>query len=59
QFPIQLTFTLTINKAQGQSVKNVGINLSRATSYDRLKVLLNDDSPNNYTSDVVYKEILL
>ena len=27
QFPIQLAFTMTTNKAQGQSVKNVGIDL--------------------------------
>jgi len=27
QFPIQLAFAMTINKAQGQSVDHVGINL--------------------------------
>ena len=26
QFPVQLAFAMTINKSQGQSVKNVGIN---------------------------------
>lgn len=26
QFPVCLAFTMTINKSQGQSVKNVGIN---------------------------------
>ena len=53
QFPIHLAFAMTINKAQGQSVKHVGINLrtpcfthsqlyvalSRCTSASKIKVL--------------------
>ena len=54
QFPIRLAYAMTINKAQGQSLMHVGINIqdevfshgqlyvamSRATSATRMKVLL-------------------
>ena len=57
QFPLRLAFALTINKAQGQSVRYVGINLrspvfshgqlyvalSRATCSRNVKVLLPSD----------------
>ena len=75
QFPIQLTFAMTINKAQGQSVKYVGIDLhtpvfshgqlyvtfSRATSYNCIKVLLENETETcgNLTPNVVYNEVLL
>ena len=53
QFPVQLCFAMTINKSQGQSVQNVGLDLrspvfthgqfyvgvSRVTSRDRIKVI--------------------
>ena len=53
QFPVHLAFAMTINKAQGQSIKYVGIDLhipvfshgqlyvalSRCTSSDRIKVV--------------------
>ncbi|KAH9960631.1 hypothetical protein BC827DRAFT_1206971 [Russula dissimulans] len=71
EFPVQLAFAMTINKSQsqGQSVKFVGIDLrtpvfshgqlyvafSRATSYRRIKVLLNNDVLTTSTSNVVYK----
>ncbi|KAG7566906.1 hypothetical protein FFLO_01285 [Filobasidium floriforme] len=56
QFPVRLAFASTINKAQGQSLDNVGIDLSspvfghgqlyvafsRATHPGRLTVLLED-----------------
>lgn len=71
QFPVQLAFALTINKAQGQSVKYVGLDLhipvfshgqlyvalSRATSSGRVCVLLPDG--HTATPNVVYLEVLL
>ena len=73
QFPIQLAFAMTINKAQGQTVNNVGIDLrkpafahgqlyvafSRATSPQNITVLLPEDSRTKSTRNVMYKEILL
>jgi hypothetical protein len=73
QFPVRLAFALTINKSQGQSVKFVGLDLripvfshgqlyvalSRATSEQRIKVLLSDHATANVTTNVVYTEVLL
>ncbi|EAU86521.2 transcriptional factor B3 [Coprinopsis cinerea okayama7 len=73
QFPVRLAFALTINKAQGQSVKYVGLDLrnpvfahgqlyvalSRATSRQRIKVLLPDGEQECSTPNVVYPEVLL
>jgi hypothetical protein len=73
QFPARLGFALTINKAQGQSVKFVGLDLrvpvfshgqlyvafSRATSGQRIRVLLPDNSVALETINVVYPEVLL
>lgn len=72
QFPVRLAFAMTINKAQGQSVKYVGLDLripvfshgqlyvalSRATSGRNVKVLL---SPNeaSKTPNIVYPEVLI
>ena len=73
-FPMNLAFALTINKAQGQSVKEVGINLqvpvfshgqlyvalSRATNSQNIHVLLPDaDRDVCQTSNVVYPEVLV
>ncbi|PPQ72835.1 hypothetical protein CVT24_012881 [Panaeolus cyanescens] len=71
QFPVRLAFALSINKAQGQSVKYVGLQLqngvfshgqlyvafSRATAAARVRVLL----PNGMdsTKNIVYPEVLL
>jgi hypothetical protein len=58
QFPVCLAFVMTINKSQGQSIVNVGIDLhnpvfshgqlyvalSRCTSSDRIKVVFPEDS---------------
>jgi ATP-dependent exoDNAse (exonuclease V) alpha subunit len=71
QFPTRLAFAISINKAQGQSVKYVGIDLrmpvfshgqlyvalSRATSRRRIKVLLPERSRENRTLNVVYPEV--
>jgi len=73
QFPIVVSFVMTINKSQGQSLKNVGIylpkpifshgqlyvTLSRVISRARLKLLICDDEGrlSNKTYNVVYKEV--
>lgn len=73
QFPTRLAFALTINKSQGQSVKFVGLDLrvpvfshgqlyvglSRATSGQRIKILLPDNATEMRTTNVVYPEVLL
>ena len=72
QFPVQLSFAMMINKAQGQSLKFVGIHLlspvfchgqlyvafSRATSSQHIHVLLPKTSGNK-TPNIVYPEILI
>jgi hypothetical protein len=72
QFPVRVAFAMTINKSQGQSVKNVGLDLripvfshgqlyvalSRCTSGDRIKVLFPPDSQGTQTSNIVYPEVL-
>lgn len=71
QFPVHVAFAMTINKSQGQGVKNVGLDLhtpvfshgqlyvalSRCTSGDRIKVLLAEDLQDRKTSNIVYKEV--
>jgi hypothetical protein len=75
QFPIQLAFAMTINKAQGQSVSHISLNLRtpvfahgqlyvaflQATSSECICVLLCDEHaiPTSSTMNVVYKEILI
>ncbi|KAI9126293.1 hypothetical protein K1719_002714 [Acacia pycnantha] len=73
QFPITLSFAMTINKSQGQSLRHVGlylckpvfthgqlyVALSRVKSMDGLKIVVDDNSCGNKkkTRNVVYKEI--
>nr|XP_027067630.1 uncharacterized protein LOC113693269 [Coffea arabica] len=73
QFPVKVAFAMTINKSQGQTLKNVGVYLpepvfahgqlyvalSRATSPVGLKILIvnRDNDPWNYTKNIVYREI--
>lgn len=72
QFPVRLAFAISINKAQGQSVHFVGLDLrvpvfthgqlyvafSRSTSRRRVKVLLPDDVESPQTLNIVYPEVL-
>ncbi|GJR43766.1 DNA helicase [Tanacetum coccineum] len=68
QFPVKVCYAMTINKAQGQSLKKIGIYLaepvfghgqlyvalSRATTPDGLKILINSqiDKPPNTTKNI-------
>ncbi|KAH1127282.1 hypothetical protein GYH30_016021 [Glycine max] len=73
QFLIMLSYAMTINKSQGQSLSMVGlylpkpvfthgqlyVALSRANSTKGLKILIHDDEQKsmNSTTNVVYKEV--
>ena len=73
QFPVCLAFVITINRAQGQSVKYVGVDLripvfahgqlyvamSCVTSKKNLKILLPHDNLDSRTNNIVYNEALL
>lgn len=73
QFPIAVCYAMTINKSQGQTVKNVGLYLpnpvfihgqlyvviSRVTSPLGLKIVCanKDENSVGYTKNIVYHEI--
>ena len=73
QFPINLSFAMTINKSQGQSLKQVDlylpkpvfthgqlyVALSRVKSVNSLKIRIpsNDHTPSRTTLNIVYPEI--
>jgi ATP-dependent DNA helicase PIF1 len=73
QFPIMVSFAMTINKSQGQSLDYLGlylprdvfshgqlyVALSRVKSKQGLKILIHDQSniPMNHTTNVVFKEV--
>ena len=75
QFPIRVCFAMTINKSQGQTLKKVGVWLSEpcfghgqlyvalsrvGSPLDiRLAIKKTGEHPFNYTSNIVYKEVLL
>jgi hypothetical protein len=73
QFPVRLAFAMSVNKAQGQSVNFVGLDLripvfshgqlyvalSRATSSQRIRVLLPENALEPVTSNIVFPEVLL
>jgi len=72
QFPVHFAFAMTINKSQGQSVQNVGLDLrtsvfshgqlyvalSRCTSANRIKVLFPEKEKGTNTPNIVYTQIL-
>jgi len=71
QLPIRLGYSMSINKAQGQSLNRVGINLnnpvfahgqlyvalSRCTDYRNIRVLLPSNS-NGKTPNIVYSKVI-
>ncbi|XP_019190610.1 PREDICTED: uncharacterized protein LOC109185068 [Ipomoea nil] len=73
QFPLMLSYAMTINKSQGQSLTNVGlflkkpvfvhgqlyVALSRVSNPNGLKVVILDENGDydSSTSNVVYKEV--
>ena len=73
QFPVRLCFSMTINKAQGQSVLHVGLDfgspvfthgqfyvaISRVKSVHNIKAIWPSDSEGARTKNIVYNEVLL
>ncbi|XP_074352666.1 uncharacterized protein LOC141691811 [Apium graveolens] len=73
QFPLQVCFSMTLNKSQGQSLDTVGLYLPRSifshgqlyvaiscvTSPEGLHILIDDDNgkSTNITSNVVFEEV--
>ncbi|XP_058742520.1 uncharacterized protein LOC131615017 [Vicia villosa] len=73
QFPIIVSYAMTINKSQGQSLDWVGlyipkdlfshgqlyVAISRVTTKKGIKILVHDDDkkPKSTTTNVVYKEV--
>ncbi|XP_058808593.1 ATP-dependent DNA helicase PIF1-like [Phymastichus coffea] len=71
QFPVKLAFAMTINKAQGQTFKNTGIDLrrdvfnhgqlyvvmSRVRSWNSVKVYLGNQIQRRKVKNWVYKEL--
>ena len=72
QFPVRLCFAMTVNKSQGQSLDQVGVDLrtpafshgqlyvalSRVTSLNGLALLPSEQTPTE-TDNVMYPEVLL
>jgi len=72
QFSVRLCFATIVNKSQGQSLEQVGVDLrtsafthgqlyvalSRVTSLDGLTLLPSQNTPN-YTDNILYPDVLL
>lgn len=72
QFPIALSFAMTINKAQGQTFNTVAIDLrhpvfshgqlyvalSRARFFDSIRCILEPDKKTNRTKNVIFREVV-
>ena len=68
QFPVRVGFAMSINKAQGQTIKHCGVNLSeQCFSHGQLYVALSRVgspanlhvfTPNNIAKNIVYKRVL-
>ena len=68
QFPVKLSFAMTINKSQGQTLKTVGLSLqTKCFAHEQFYVAcLRVSSPRNIfvltetpkTANVVYREVL-
>jgi hypothetical protein len=68
QFPVRLSFCMTINKSQGQSFEHVGISLHEpifshgqlyvALSRARSRAGISISAPGNRMRNIVYKEVL-
>ena len=74
QFPLKVCYVMTINKSQGQSLRRIGVYLaqpvfshgqlyvalSRATSSDSIKILIENTNPIhlNRTKNVVFRDLL-
>jgi ATP-dependent DNA helicase PIF1 len=55
QFPIRLSFAMTINKAQGQTIPNVGIFLHNVVfSHDQLYVALSQATVKQHVNVLAY-----
>ena len=73
QFPISLSFAMTINKSQGQTFDVVGVDLrhpvfthgqlyvalSRARHFSSLKCLLDKKEKNRRTKNIVFREVVI
>ncbi|KAK1559467.1 hypothetical protein Q3G72_014806 [Acer saccharum] len=73
QFPVRPSFSMTINKSQGQTLEQICVYLlkpvfshgqlyiavSRVRSRQGLKIFINSNNPNhyNYTKNIVYEEV--
>lgn len=72
QFTFKLSFVMTINKAQGQTMEQVSIDLrkpvfchghlyvacSRVRKWKALTIYLNDSDDNKFLKNIVYKELI-